>query len=625
MTIEPFDLRQPTPLRPRRRPPDPLVHDQPGVDQEGRDHGRPLRVQQPVGDPVDGEAHVVLRHDAPRHADPGRRGWCRRRATSRKPDLRGHARSATPACSTSARSAAAVGYPLFVKPYDGGGWAGVQPGRRRGRRSTAPTTRAAPTCCTCNEPSSRTTCSCAASASARRPGSCATTRRRRCTTATRWTTADVPDEQRRTLVDTTLTINSFFGWEFNSCEALRQDGDVAPDRLRQRLPRLAGDLAALPLPVAGRRQPALVDLLRRDEAADAGQPRLGAVLRDRRHRRALRARSWPPTRPSPASASRPTSSRRSAPPTSPTSTRSCGSSSATDVARDAVRQKVAALFPAHEVDQFTDLFWERIQRWRGDEPRRGAVSDGDDASCSIALVLRPARARRRRRALGHVRHARCSCSRPPAATPRRSSASTSSTRARELLDAGRVKLYSVDSVNGRVLLAGEGDAGRQAWIQRQFFEFIRHELVPAIRADCASDDIELVAAGSSIGAFNAAGLRVPASPTCSAPPICMSGTYDLRRFFDGPVGDDFVDVVAARTSCRALDGRSTSTACGSASSCWPAARAPTRTSASRGAVAHVLGGKGIPNRVDPWGRSGRTTGRSGGRCCPATCDELVGG
>lgn len=35
-----------------------------------------------------------------------------------------------------------------------------------------------------------------------------------------------------------------------------------------------------------------------------------------------------------------------------------------DEARSAVRQKVAALFPEHEVDEFTDLFWQRIQRWR---------------------------------------------------------------------------------------------------------------------------------------------------------------------------------------------------------------------------------------------------------------------
>ena len=33
-------------------------------------------------------------------------------------------------------------------------------------------------------------------------------------------------------------------------------------------------------------------------------------------------------------------------------------------ARDAVHQKTSALFPAHEIDQFTELFWGRIQEWR---------------------------------------------------------------------------------------------------------------------------------------------------------------------------------------------------------------------------------------------------------------------
>jgi len=38
----------------------------------------------------------------------------------------------------------------------------------------------------------------------------------------------------------------------------------------------------------------------------------------------------------------------------------------TDAAKDAVRQKVAALYPPHEVEPFTTLFWNRIQAWRAD-------------------------------------------------------------------------------------------------------------------------------------------------------------------------------------------------------------------------------------------------------------------
>ena len=38
----------------------------------------------------------------------------------------------------------------------------------------------------------------------------------------------------------------------------------------------------------------------------------------------------------------------------------------TDTAKDAVRLKTAALYPAHEVERFTELFWERIQKWRSE-------------------------------------------------------------------------------------------------------------------------------------------------------------------------------------------------------------------------------------------------------------------
>lgn len=38
----------------------------------------------------------------------------------------------------------------------------------------------------------------------------------------------------------------------------------------------------------------------------------------------------------------------------------------TDLAKQTIRRKVAALFPEHEVESFTEHFWERIQRWRND-------------------------------------------------------------------------------------------------------------------------------------------------------------------------------------------------------------------------------------------------------------------
>jgi hypothetical protein len=37
-----------------------------------------------------------------------------------------------------------------------------------------------------------------------------------------------------------------------------------------------------------------------------------------------------------------------------------------------VNKKVTALFPAHEVERFTELFFGRIQLWRDQESRPGA-------------------------------------------------------------------------------------------------------------------------------------------------------------------------------------------------------------------------------------------------------------
>jgi hypothetical protein len=41
---------------------------------------------------------------------------------------------------------------------------------------------------------------------------------------------------------------------------------------------------------------------------------------------------------------------------------------ATPAARNAIHKKVEALFPPREVDPFTELFFNRVQAWRKDNP-----------------------------------------------------------------------------------------------------------------------------------------------------------------------------------------------------------------------------------------------------------------
>src|SRR6185295_17324344 len=48
----------------------------------------------------------------------------------------------------------------------------------------------------------------------------------------------------------------------------------------------------------------------------------------------------------------------------------------------------------------------------------------------------------------------------------------------ELIDNGRIKLYSCDSVAGKAMVAGSGSPAHRMWLLNQFHECIANEVVP---------------------------------------------------------------------------------------------------------------------------------------------------
>lgn len=108
-----------------------------------------------------------------------------------------------------------------------------------------------------------------------------------------------------------------------------------------------------------------------------------------------------------------------------------------------------------------------------------------------------------------------------------------------LLEAGKIKVYSCDSVAGRTWFYKEGSPQHRMWMQDQYHWFIREEVVPAIRMDCKSDDLGIWTAGASIGAFHAAAL-VCRFPDVFHKALAMSGTFNLMRFIEvGHPTDDY--------------------------------------------------------------------------------------
>ncbi len=169
-----------------------------------------------------------------------------------------------------------------------------------------------------------------------------------------------------------------------------------------------------------------------------------------------------------------------------------------------------------------------------------------------------------------------------------------------LLDAGRIKIYSCDSVAGRALVNREGSPRHQMWIQNQFHYYVRHEVVPAIRADCKSD-LDIWTAGASIGAFHAVA-AVCRFPDVFTRALAMSGTYDLRRFYDvhdNNFSDEFW-VSSPVHFVPTLEGRHLEVL-RSRFLYITSGEGKAEDIGESWNLANVLGKKGIPNKVDSWG------------------------
>lgn len=180
----------------------------------------------------------------------------------------------------------------------------------------------------------------------------------------------VDEAERAELRRITLTINSFFCWDFNSAEILRKDGvfhpidfaNACPDSqvtsLHYHFPWLVKALLRWAIYIAATK--------RRFHHNPDWTPYLAIADSDEPHKLARYAAL--------AEAHFETERfeefcRTHLAHLDEVAHRFFGS----DEAREAVRLKVGALFPAHEVDAFTDLFFDRIQAWRNAEGQASTI------------------------------------------------------------------------------------------------------------------------------------------------------------------------------------------------------------------------------------------------------------
>jgi esterase/lipase superfamily enzyme len=172
-----------------------------------------------------------------------------------------------------------------------------------------------------------------------------------------------------------------------------------------------------------------------------------------------------------------------------------------------------------------------------------------------------------------------------------------------LLDAGRVKLYCVDSFDAASWSNRDVPLERRAAEHGRYESWILEQVVPFVHADCGGPQ-EIATAGCSLGAFHALNFafkRADLFPLA----LCLSGTYDPSEwhgwgergegaFFNNPVDyvahlhGDHLDWLRERLSIVLVCGQGM----------W---EDTTGSLEGTRRLAQLLSAKGIRHELDLWG------------------------
>jgi esterase/lipase superfamily enzyme len=173
----------------------------------------------------------------------------------------------------------------------------------------------------------------------------------------------------------------------------------------------------------------------------------------------------------------------------------------------------------------------------------------------------------------------------------------------DLIEAGRVKVYAVDSFDSGSWYREGLSLEERAQQHGLYEDWIVNQLVPFIRAD-SGDAAEIALTGVSFGAYHAANFALRRADLFPLA-ICHSGVYDVSVvaggergdavYFNNPadyvshLGGDHLDWLRSRVSIVLI--------CGQGS--WEDSTGALESTRS---FAAQLGAKGVPHELDIWGQ-----------------------
>jgi esterase/lipase superfamily enzyme len=104
------------------------------------------------------------------------------------------------------------------------------------------------------------------------------------------------------------------------------------------------------------------------------------------------------------------------------------------------------------------------------------------------------------------------------------------------IDAGKIKVYSINSINSESWLNRNMHPRHKAIRHTQFNSYVYKEVLPFIKSR-TSPETPIITTGASLGALHAANLYFK-RPDLLDGTIAMSGVYDLQVYTDGYYDED---------------------------------------------------------------------------------------
>ena len=168
------------------------------------------------------------------------------------------------------------------------------------------------------------------------------------------------------------------------------------------------------------------------------------------------------------------------------------------------------------------------------------------------------------------------------------------------IEAGRVRAYSINSVNRYSLLNEQASPQVKAELLTRYDRYITDEVLPLIRNDTGDGNARPVTTGASLGAFLSANAYFK-HPDLMRGVIAMSGSYDVRSYLKGYHDDNvyfnnpvnylsnlndnyYLPILQRADAIYILSGQG-------------AYEAPERSRQ----LSDILNSKGIPHKLDLWG------------------------